>query len=90
MPRRTKPATGRRPYRRDRRPQIDQIEARRKELGLSVAQLAARASIDAATYFRMRRAGLAFERHVKALQMALRLFDREARNLTGLFARDGQ
>lgn len=83
-----KTSAARQPYRRDRRPQIEQIEARRKELGLSVAQLAARADMDATTYFRMRRAGLAFERHVKALQLALRLFEREARTLSGVFAED--
>lgn len=88
MPRRTRPEPARKPYRRDRRPQIDQIEARRKQLGISVAQLAARADMDATTYFRMRRAGLAFERHVKALQLALRLFEREARTLTGMFAEE--
>lgn len=87
MPRRNSAVPKRQPYRRDRRPQIDAIETRRKALGISVAQLAARAGMDAATYFRMRRAGLAFERHLNALRVALRLFEREAKNLGLMFPR---
>lgn len=90
MPRRTKAAPNRQPYRRDRRPQIDAIETRRKALGISVDQLAARAGMDRTTYYRMRRAGLAFERHLNALRIALRLFEREARAVTGMFPRGGQ
>lgn len=68
-----------RPYRAAFATELAGIEARRVAAGISIDELAGKAGIDRSTYFRMRKSGLAFRRHVNALVMALRTLESDRR-----------
>lgn len=72
-------------YRPSQSERIAGIETRRKRAGITLEALCARAGVATATYRRMRRAGLAFPRHINALAMALRSMERERRQSASLF-----
>lgn len=67
----------RRPYRPDQAQTLDRLEAKRRRLGVTMAELAARAGLGERTLRRMQKTGLAFPRHVRALTFALRSIERE-------------
>lgn len=66
-------------YRQKREAEIAGIEARRRAGGFTVDELARKAGISDRSYRSMRRSGMAFKRTIKALQMALRTLEGEAR-----------
>jgi|GEM_PF-2030282 transcriptional regulator with XRE-family HTH domain len=73
------------PYRSNHRLELERIEARRIAANISLADICAKAGISVPTYYRMRRSGLAFKRHVKALAMAMRTLEGEAQRGEALF-----
>lgn len=75
----------REPYRSRQRAELDEIEARRKRLGISVAALCAAADVTSMTWWRMQKSGLAFRRRVRALSFALRTIEQQRRNAEGYF-----
>lgn len=80
------PGSARRaPYRRDFTDRLAAIEARRQRAGVTIKDLCERAGVADATYRRMRRARMAFERQVNALSMALRSIERDRRTAAALF-----
>lgn len=81
MPRKNKNAVPRRrsPYRRNVEAALATIEAKRKRLDVTLADLAGRAGITERTLTNIRRSKLAFPRHIRALTFALRSIERERR-----------
>lgn len=80
----------RRPYRPDSRAEIDAIEARRRQLRVSVADLAGRAGMSERKLMRIRRSGRAFGRDLVALRMALREIDKQRRAQARMFRAEGE
>lgn len=78
-------AVERRPYRSLRAKDLERIEARRVAAGIALQELCGKSGVSTATYYRMRRSGLAFKRHVNALAMALRTLESERRGDDKLF-----
>lgn len=74
-----------RPYRSLRWQDLERIEARRAASGILLQELCDKSGVSTATYYRMRRSGRAFKRHVVALTMALRTLEAERRADDKLF-----
>lgn len=82
-------ARGRRgAYRPDQAAALARIEARRRQLGVSLAELAWRAAISEATLRRMRRDGRGWRRQVRALAFVLRAIERERQVEDGVLDAD--
>lgn len=77
------PARGkkqRRPYRPDQAQALTRIDEKRRRVGVTIAELAAHAGLGERTLRRMRKSGLAWPRHVRALTFALRSIEKERRS----------
>lgn len=77
--------TKRGPYKPKKSVELEAIEARRIAGGFTVDELAMKAGINRATYYRIRQSGRAFTRRIKALQMALRTLEGERRREGDVF-----
>ena len=75
-------------YKPNVRDKVAAIEERRKALGISVSELAYRAQSNRATLDRIRKTGCAWSRELRALSMALRTLEAEARRAGNLFPGD--
>lgn len=84
-----RPTKVRGPYRGDYRETLAGVERERRELGISIAELAGRAGMSERKLNRARRTGLAFRRDVNALRMAIREIKKQQRQQVRLFRREG-